>query len=140
MQAAIDRAAEETTPPASRKKIMVVDDEPDVVFTIKKVLESGGFEVDTFYDADSALREFKAESYDLLILDVKMPNMNGFELFARLEDIDDRTKVIFMSALTDLESYEPAGKINPKLKKRHFIQKPVGNKDLIEKVNLLLSS
>jgi DNA-binding response OmpR family regulator len=52
---------------------MVVDDEPDVVFTIKKVLESGGFEVDTFYDADLALRKFKARSCDLLILDVKMP-------------------------------------------------------------------
>ncbi|AIF83554.1 response regulator with CheY-like receiver, AAA-type ATPase, and DNA-binding domains [Candidatus Nitrososphaera evergladensis SR1] len=119
---------------------MVVDDEPDVVFTIKKVLESDGFEVDAFYDSDLALKRFKGGLYDLLILDVRMPVMNGFELYAKLQDIDDKIKVIFMSALSDLEEYEMAGKEeDPRRRKRHFIQKPVGNKDLIERVNTLLS-
>ncbi|WP_148700303.1 response regulator [Candidatus Nitrososphaera evergladensis] len=141
MQAGIDKTVKKMTQQDSnRKRIMVVDDEPDVVFTIKKVLESDGFEVDAFYDSDLALKRFKGGLYDLLILDVRMPVMNGFELYAKLQDIDDKIKVIFMSALSDLEEYEMAGKEeDPRRRKRHFIQKPVGNKDLIERVNTLLS-
>jgi DNA-binding response OmpR family regulator len=141
VQAGIDKTVKKMTQQDSnRKRIMVVDDEPDVVFTIKKVLESDGFEVDAFYDSDLALKRFKGGLYDLLILDVRMPVMNGFELYAKLQDIDDKIKVIFMSALSDLEEYEMAGKEeDPRRRKRHFIQKPVGNKDLIERVNTLLS-
>jgi DNA-binding response OmpR family regulator len=59
---------------------MIVDDESDVVFTLKKHLEENGFEVNTFVDPVLALQNFKVNFYDLLILDIRMPKMNGFEL------------------------------------------------------------
>jgi DNA-binding response OmpR family regulator len=58
-------------------KILIVDDEHDVNFTLKVALEEEGFKVDTFDDPLVALDNFKTRSYDLLILDIKMPNMNG---------------------------------------------------------------
>ena len=64
------------------KRILIVDDESDVNLTLKMVLEENGFKVDSFTDPLSALENFKGESdlYDILILDIRMPYMNGFEL------------------------------------------------------------
>ena len=124
----------------SKKRIMVVDDECDIIFTIRKVLELSGFEIGIFDDADLALRKFKVGLFDLAILDIKMPRMNGFELYIRMKDIDENIRVIFLSALSDLQNYAVLkNEVYPKWGQRHFVQKPVGNKDLIERVNLVLS-
>ena len=66
-----------------RKKILIVDDEPDVNLTLKMALEENSFEVDAFDNALSALENFRKGLYDLLILDIKMPNMNGFPTIQR---------------------------------------------------------
>ena len=79
-------------------KILVVDDEPDINLTLKVALEDGGFRVDTFNDPMLALENFKARSYDLLILDIKMPNMNGFDLYREIKKIDNKVKVCFLTA------------------------------------------
>ena len=64
---------------------MVVDDEPDVAFALKATLEENElFQVDTFHDAKSALAQFRPENYDLAILDIRMPKMNGFQLCRKL--------------------------------------------------------
>ncbi len=60
------------------KKILVIDDESDVTFTIKNILEDNGFAVDTFNDPILALNYYKVNFYDLIILDIKMPKMDGF--------------------------------------------------------------
>ena len=60
------------------KKILVIDDEPDVTYTIKTILEDHEFEVDTFTDSILALNYYKVNFYDLIILDIKMPKMDGF--------------------------------------------------------------
>ena len=60
------------------KKILVIDDESDVTFTIKNILEDDGFVVDTFNDPILALNYYKVNLYDLIILDIKMPKMDGF--------------------------------------------------------------
>lgn len=123
-----------------KKRIMVVDDECDIIFTIRKVLELSGFQVGIFDDADLALRKFKMGLFDLAILDIKMPKMNGFELYIRMKDIDENIRVIFLSALSDLQNYAVLkNEVYPKWGQRHFVQKPVENKDLIERVNLVLS-
>lgn len=123
-----------------RKRIFVVDDEPDVVFTVKSVLESSSFEVATFVDVDFALKKFRPRHFDLTILDIRMPKMNGFELYVKLKDIDEQLKVIFLSALSDLQNYSVLKKeVYPKWGERHFVKKPIENKDLIDEVNLLLS-
>jgi DNA-binding response OmpR family regulator len=83
------------------KRILVVDDEADINLTLKLALEEEGFQVDTFDDdALVALDNFRKGLYDLLILDIKMPKMNGFELCRRIKKIDSKVRVCF---LTDLQ-------------------------------------
>ena len=69
------------------KRVLIVDDEPDVNLTLKMVLEENGFQVNTFTDPLLALENFKGESslYDMLILDIRMPDMNGFELYKEIK-------------------------------------------------------
>ena len=71
------------------KKILIVDDEPDICLTLANVLEGNGFVVDTFDDPLLALQDFRKVMYDLLILDIKMEKMNGFELYEEIRMIDD---------------------------------------------------
>ena len=63
------------------KRILLIDDEPDITFTIKDILEDHGFQVDSFTDPILALNSYKSNFYDLVILDIKMPKMDGFELY-----------------------------------------------------------
>ena len=63
---------------STTKKILVIDDESDVTFTIKNILEDNGFTVDTFNDPILGLNYYKVSFYDLVILDIKMPKMDGF--------------------------------------------------------------
>jgi two-component system, OmpR family, response regulator ChvI len=69
-------------------KILIVDDEPDITLTLGKGLEQGGYKVDIFNDPLVALSNFRPDTYQLLILDIKMPNMTGFELYRKIKDIE----------------------------------------------------
>ena len=87
------------------KRILVVDDEPDVVTVMKFTLETRGFEVVTAYDGEEGLRKVKTENPDLIILDVLMPKMYGNTLVAELEN-NPETKnipIIFLSCLVNDE-------------------------------------
>jgi DNA-binding response OmpR family regulator len=120
--------------------IIMVDDEPDVNLSIKTALEDNGdFEVDTFNDAESALFAFKPDQYDLAILDVKMPGMNGFQLCGRLRDIDKKLKISFLTA-TELTYFQDIDSvvIND-LRTDCFITKPVDTTDLIDRLKVILS-
>jgi DNA-binding response OmpR family regulator len=75
------------------KRILVVDDEPDVVSVFKMMLEMNGYEVDAYQDPSLALSNFKPNSYGLLILDIRMPTMNGFELYKNMRNIDNKVEV-----------------------------------------------
>ena len=66
-----------------KNRILIVDDEDDINLLFKMVLEDDGYKVDTFNDPLVALQNFSAGSYDLLLLDMLMPNMNGFELYSK---------------------------------------------------------
>jgi two-component system, OmpR family, response regulator ChvI len=80
------------------KKVLIVDDEPDITFTLKKGLEQGGYDVHVFNDPLMALSNFKPDVYDLLLLDIKMPKMTGFELYRKLKEMDSKVKVCFITA------------------------------------------
>jgi DNA-binding response OmpR family regulator len=123
-----------------KKKILVVDDEPDIIFTIKAILKENGFEVDSFDDAPLALENFTADTYGVAVLDIKMPKMNGFELCGKLKIIDNKVKVIFLTALTDLEGYNVFKKeVSPRWGNRHFIHKPIENENLLDQVNFMMT-
>ena len=75
---------------SNKKRVLIVDDEPDVTETFKLGLEESGFSVDTFNDPQMALSNFKPDTYDILLIDIKMPTMNGFELYGKIRNIDSR--------------------------------------------------
>ena len=113
-------------------RILLVDDEPDITSVTKRGLQSNGFEVDAFTDPAEALSNFKTEVYDLLLLDVKMPKMNGFELYRHMSKTDNKIKVCFMSAF---ESYAEEFKTAfPNQSESCFIRKPISIDELAKRI------
>ena len=128
-----------TSQTKERRRILVVDDEVDITLSLKTVLEGDQFEVDSFNDPISALNSFKAGLYDLLILDIKMPKMNGFQLYREIKNIDDKVKVCFLTALSEMHDYEEFKReVFPKAGERYFIQKPVENQTLLKRLNEII--
>ena len=122
------------------KKILFVDDEPDIIYSIKRVLEANGFVVDSYTDPILALSNFKPRLYDLLILDIKMPKISGLDLYQKMKEIDSNVKICFLTA-SEL-FYEEYRRLDayPSLDKAYFIQKPFRSEDLIHKLNEILHS
>jgi DNA-binding response OmpR family regulator len=99
----------------NRKKILVVDDEPDITFTLLAILQKAGYEVFSFNNPLVALQSFEPRYYDLLIIDIKMPEMNGFDLYQKLKEIDSHVKVCFLTAVSEFRDYEQyKGDVSPK--------------------------
>ena len=80
------------------KKILLVDDELDVIYAIKNILEDNGFQIDSFNDPILALKSYRMNFYDLVILDIKMPKMDGFQLYIKLREKDPQVKICFLTA------------------------------------------
>ena len=122
------------------KKILFVDDEPDIIYSIKRVLEANGFVVDSYTDPILALSNFKPGLYNLLILDIKMPKISGLDLYQKMNEIDSNVKICFLTA-SEL-FYEEYRRLDayPSLDKAYFIQKPFRSEDLIYKLNEILHS
>ena len=126
-------------PQQGQKRILVVDDEPDLTMVCSLALQYHGFKVDTFNDSQEALSNFKPGYYDLVILDIKMPKMDGFELYEKIKERDDKVKICFLTAS---ESYyeEFRKKEYSALDKNLFIKKPIDNEELLKEVNKMMSS
>jgi DNA-binding response OmpR family regulator len=127
----------------ARKKILIVDDEPDVTFTIKVILTSNGYQVDAFEDAEEALANFRTEAYSLAFLDIKMPKMNGFDLYKKLLEIDSEIKVCFLTALGEFEDYYKhyrKEEVAPIWGVRHIVRKPIDNSKLLEEVSIMTTT
>lgn len=114
-------------------RLMAVDDESDITFMLKLILEQCSFFIDVFNDPKVALINFKANYYDLLLIDVKMPQMNGFQLYQEIANIDTKVKVCFFTAYE--ESYQALSKQFPNLKASCLISKPISILNLIKKID-----
>ncbi|MDE1816955.1 MAG: response regulator, partial [Thaumarchaeota archaeon] len=79
-------------------KILVVDDEPDITASLKNGLQRKGFEVDVYNDPTDALSNFRPDVYDLLLIDIRMPKMNGFELYREVKKKSNSVKICFFTA------------------------------------------
>jgi CheY-like chemotaxis protein len=106
------------------------------------VLEDAGYECTSYADSVKAVEEFKPYFYDLIILDIKMPELNGFELCKKIADLDKAVRVSFITA-ADQQFYEnireksyPELKYNNNIK---YIQKPIGNEELVQIVNMTIA-
>ena len=124
------------------KKILLVEDEQDIATVLDMVLEEGGYEVDCFSDPVLALKNFRARSYDLVILDIKMPEIDGIELSQQIKKIDNAVKVCFLTAseLYYEEFRKEIGLEEPTLDKDLFLRKPIQNEDLMKEITRIISS
>ena len=121
------------------KKIMLVDDEADILELFKIVLESDArLKVDAFLDPIVALENFRPGLYDLLLIDIAMPKMNGFELYDKIRELDKKVKVSFVTA-SEMFYEEIRKEAFPELDTTTcFIRKPIANPDLIQQVREIL--
>lgn len=120
---------------------MVVDDERDILSIVKRGLESKKrFQVETFIDAESALESLKENSdnyYDLVLTDIRMPKINGFELYRRIKESNPHMKIVFITAFEI--NKDEFNKVIPSLDVIDFISKPVSMSTLITKLNSILN-
>ena len=146
-----------------KRRILIVDDEPDVTLTLKTVLENNEYAVDAFNDSVMALENFKRKAaaavsnddldivdhlkkgegkyyyYDLVLSDFKMPDINGFELYQKIKEIDKNIKVRFLTA-SEINYDEFRRKVAPTIddSQNCFIAKPIENQKLLSIVNQLM--
>jgi DNA-binding response OmpR family regulator len=126
-----------STNTAINARIMLVDDEPDINAALSVVLKRGGYDVDTFENPYIALEKLKPGFYGLIILDVKMPQMDGFELYREIKKVDKKAKICFLTASELYYENFRKEKFAP-LDKELFIIKPISNAELLKKIDFIL--
>ena len=121
-----------------KKRILIVDDEPDINSLFKMILEENSdFIVHSFTNPLLALKNFKVNLYDLILVDIKMPEMDGLDFYKEMRKIDTKVKLCFITASE--KYYEPFRKeIDDLLGENCFIQKPIANEDLLKLVNTMI--
>jgi len=120
------------------KRILIVDDDQDVIVSVKITLEDYGFKVDSYNDPLLALSKYKPFFYDLLLIDIRMPNMTGFEFSLKIREVDADVKICFITAFdvyykSLLEEY-------PNMDFDCFIKKPISTQALLERIEIELST
>ena len=118
-------------------KILFVDDEKDVTLAFKIALESKRLQVDSYNDSFQALLNYTPGVYDLVVLDIRMPNMDGFALYQEIRKIDRKVKICFFTAAEmDLErKYREDYRFYKDL----FLLKPISNEDLLKQITKIMN-
>jgi CheY-like chemotaxis protein len=134
-----DQTARSSSSRNKKKRVLLVDDEPDTCIVYQIVLQDAGYECISYTDSVKALKEFRSNYYDLILLDIKMPVLNGFELCKKIREIDKTVHVIFITAS---EAYYEKfrGQHFPELGKINYIQKPIGNDELVRLVDMIIAN
>jgi DNA-binding response OmpR family regulator len=128
-----------TSVQAKKYRVMLVDDEQDITTVFKMGLENNQFIVTTFNDSVEALSKFRPGLYDLLILDIRMPGMNGFQLYKKIRDVDNKVKVCFLTAFD--ESRREFRTSFPFLEEvKCYLKKPITVRDLVKRLADLANS
>lgn len=116
-------------------KILVMDNEPDMLSSIKSILQKERYNVSCFNTGKKAVTALKHKKFDLLILDIMMPDLSGWDVFSRAMKINDKQKIIFVSALEisserkkELENYGLA----------EYITKPFDLEMFVDRVKIIL--
>ena len=121
------------------QNIMIVDDESDVLLTYESFLSYAGFNVSTFADSYEALRDFASNPrlYDLVILDIRMENLNGLQLYQSMKAMNPSSKILFASAL---DAAKELTSILPDIESQDIIKKPVDRENFIKIIKMALGS
>jgi DNA-binding response OmpR family regulator len=115
-------------------KILIVDDEDDITLSFKRILEIHGFTVDTFNDPCLALSKFKTNYYDIALLDIKMPHLDGFDLYKKIKEIDNNIRIYFLTA-SEAYYQQFREKDYSQLSRDLFIQKPIELEELLKRID-----
>ncbi|MFL6410132.1 MAG: PleD family two-component system response regulator [Nitrososphaeraceae archaeon] len=119
--------------------MLLVDDEPDLCMVYQIVLQDAGYECVSYTDSVEALQEFRPNYYNLVILDIKMPVLDGFELCKKIIELDKTVHIVFITASE--EYYEKFRTQHfPELGKINYIQKPIRNQELIRIVDMIVAN
>src|ERR687886_163156 len=131
----------QTVMDGEKKKILLVDDELDICLSYQIVLQDAGYECISYTDSVQALQEFRPNYYDLVILDIRMPKLDGFALCEKIREIDNAVQIIFITAgEVYYENFRRqyysklSNDVNIKC-----LQKPIGNEELIQIVNEMMA-
>jgi DNA-binding NtrC family response regulator len=122
----------------SLAKLLVVDDDSDIVQVLKVGLLKNRFLVDAFTNPEEALQSFQSnsESYCLMLSDVRMPGLSGIQLARKVKEINPNVKVVLMTAF-EIKDNE-FSKVFPSTQVDGFVQKPIGIRDLTDKILSLI--
>jgi DNA-binding response OmpR family regulator len=120
-----------------KRRILLVDDESDIIFSLKIFLEDNGFQVNAFNKPSSVLLDFRAGLYDLIILDIKMPEINGLTLYKKIREIDNKVQVLFLTALSDFSNYIQPNETSSILSEKNVILKPIDNEALLKRITTM---
>ena len=121
------------------RHILLVDDEPDICMVYQMVLQDAGYECNTYTDPVKALQEFRAGYLDLILLDIKMPVLDGFELCRKVRETDKTVQIIFITA-SEVFFENFRSQRYPELSNIYYIQKPIENEELIKIVNVTIAT
>ena len=135
-----EEGEEELHEQTRKKRILLVDDEPDHCMVYQIVLEDTGYECTSYTDSVRALQEFKPDYYDLVILDIRMPKLDGFALCEKIREVDREVQIIFITAgeayyESFRKQYYPKISNDTNIK---CLRKPIRNEELISIVNMTM--
>jgi DNA-binding response OmpR family regulator len=122
-----------------KKRILLVDDEPDLCMIYRIVLQDAGYECIPYTDSVNAQQEFRPYYYDLILLDIRMPVLNGFELCKKIREIDKTVQIAFVTA-SEVYYEKAREKHYSELANITYIQKPIGNEELVRIVNIMIAT
>lgn len=121
-------------------KIMLIDDEPDVLVTYRQMLSNTGiFDVDAFPSSQEALKQLfsmGATYYNLIITDVRMPPPNGLQLYSLVKSVNKNIKILFVTAF---DIVDEVLSMLPEVRPNEIIKKPTGHENLIRQVKMALA-
>ncbi len=120
---------------AEKRRILVVDDEDALRTVLSAELNSEGYEVGTAADGMEAVSELQKMKYDLVLLDIKMPNMNGFEVLKVIKEKHPGTRVIMLTGFADLKNAIESKKLGAE----DFVSKPYDLVDLLTTIDRVMS-
>jgi CheY-like chemotaxis protein len=131
------QSAQEKQPQKHSTNILLIDDEPDTLFTYESYLSDEGYNVKTFSDPQEALKHFvqlpdPSSHYKLALLDIRMPKINGLQLFHKMKALSPKIKIMFCSAL---DVAQEVASVMPDIDHEHFIRKPVEREHFINRIN-----
>ena len=127
---------------SNKSKLLLVDDDPDFVEATKLILEKGGYDVTVAYDGNEGFEKIKEQKPDVMVLDVMMPNKDGYTLCAELK-ADSEYSSIPILLLTAVASHISETKYTPRMgmetEAEDYLDKPAEPKEILNRVNNLLS-